>query len=386
MSSMSDLGWGGRHDGDGAAHARWHELVRSAGRADGTAAVDGPGSTPAPGAAGSPQGTEAAGSSQGAGAVLSPQSSGATPVEHLALLGFRSDEGVRRNAGRVGAKEGPTALRRALSSLALHGPLGCGTVALVDHGDVETVGEDLEDGQQRAADAVRAALDAPGNRLTIVLGGGHETAWPSYQGLLASARMRPGALPTVDDAPAGSSHPSSGARPRWGVLNLDAHFDLREAPAPTSGTPFAQMAAAEQAEGRDLAYAVLGIAEPSNTAVLFSRAEQLGVRWMTDLEVLEGGREAVTAFIEEFVADLDVLYLTIDLDVLPAATAPGVSAPAALGVDAALILHAVRVAAASGKLALLDVVELNPTLDVDQHTARAAARLIHEAAVTVTAR
>src|SRR5690625_7090679 len=72
--------------------------------------------------------------------------------------------------------------------------------------------------------------------------------------------------------------------PRWGVLNLDAHFDLREEERPTSGTPFAQIAAAEREAGRALDYAVLGIAESSNTAVLFERARALGVRWMTDLE------------------------------------------------------------------------------------------------------
>jgi formiminoglutamase len=85
-----------------------------------------------------------------------------------------------------------------------------------------------------------------------------------------------------------------------------------------------------------------------------------------------------------FAAELDVLYLTIDLDVLPAAVAPGVSAPAAYGVPLPLIAAAVRAAAGSGKLALLDVVELNPHLDVDGRTARSAARLIDEAVRTVT--
>src|SRR5699024_1423972 len=78
----------------------------------------------------------------------------------------------------------------------------------------------------------------------------------------------------------------------------------------------------------------------------------------------------------DFAHDLDVLYLTIDLDVLPAAVAPGVSAPAGLGVETALVAAAVRAAAATGTLALLDVVELNPALDIDGRTARTAARLV----------
>jgi formiminoglutamase len=109
------------------------------------------------------------------------------------------------------------------------------------------------------------------------------------------------------------------------------------------------------------------------------------VQWWADEQCLAAGAEGITRFVEEFTAQLDVLYLTIDLDVLPAAVAPGVSAPAAHGVPLPLIAAAVRAAAATGKLALLDVVELNPSLDVDSRTARAAARLIDDAVRTVTA-
>lgn len=62
---------------------------------------------------------------------------------------------------------------------------------------------------------------------------------------------------------------------------------------------------------------------------------------------------------------------------LPASVAPGVSAPAGLGVPAHVILAACQAAAASGKLRHADVVELNPAFDVDSRTARTAARLIH---------
>lgn len=332
-TSARAAAWSGRVDGDGPEHARWHQRVRIEDVA------------PAPW--------------QGTGPGQGQQ-------EHVAILGFRSDEGVRRNRGRTGAKDGPAALRSALSPLALHGPLAAGDVALIDCGDAQTVGEDLERGQQQAADRISAALDRPGNRLTVVLGGGHETAWASYLGLIGSGRG-----------------PAAGER--WGVLNLDAHFDLREEQRATSGTPFAQMARAEQAAGRRLRYCVLGIAEPSNTRTLFDRAHELGVRWMSDLDCIQAGPAGITQAVEDFARDLDVLYMTIDLDVLPAATAPGVSAPAGLGVPLPLVLSAVRAAAGTGKLALADVVELNPALDHDGRTARTAARLIDEAVRTTLA-
>lgn len=366
--------WSGRHDGDGPEHARWHQLVQVMGL-HGHDEADEPAAEP-----------------------------------HVALLGFRSEEGVRRNQGRVGAAEGPVALRRALAPLALHGPLARGEVGLHDLGDAETLGEELEAGQAAAAELTARALDRPGSRLTVVLGGGHETAWSSYLGLVGS-RKGPGAgtstgtgagagtgtgavtgtdtragtgTGTGTGAAAGAAVPgTTSAERRWGVLNLDAHFDLRDEPQPTSGTPFAQMAEAEEAAGRTLHYAVLGIAEPSNTGALFATARRLGVQWWTDEQCLAAGADGIRDVVAQFAADLDVLYLTIDLDVLPAAVAPGVSAPAAYGVPLPLIAAAVQAAASSGKLALLDVVELNPALDIEGRTARAAARLIDDAVRTV---
>ena len=48
-----------------------------------------------------------------------------------ALIGLASDEGVRRNQGRTGARKGPVALRKALANLAWHGH-----APLYDAGDV----------------------------------------------------------------------------------------------------------------------------------------------------------------------------------------------------------------------------------------------------------
>ncbi len=77
-------------------------------------------------------------------------------------------------------------------------------------------------------------------------------------------------------------------------------------------------------------------------------------------------------------ARCDQLYLTLDLDVLPAAQAPGVSAPAAYGVALAQIEALAECVRDSGKLRVIDIAELNPRIDSDGRTARAAARLLHQ--------
>ncbi|OFI38398.1 formimidoylglutamase [Arthrobacter sp. SW1] len=298
--------WTGRFDGDGEEHRRWWQAI--------TPYTDGDASS---------------------------------RTRPAVVVGFCSDEGVRRNKGRVGAAAAPAAIRSALGPLAYHLDR-----SVFDAGDVVVEGEALEAGQERAGAVVSALLD--GGNLTVVLGGGHETAFASYLGV------------------AGSDAVASGKR--LGVLNLDAHFDLRDEAVPSSGTPFLQMARAEAAAGRELQYAVVGISEANNTRTLFDTAERLGVKYLLDEDCSAG---AVEQFVASFLDGIDVLYLTIDLDVLPAATAPGVSAPAAYGVSLPVISAVCRQVAASGKLLHLDVAELNPEFDVDSRTAKVAARLVN---------
>lgn len=275
---------------------------------------------------------------------------GAAEPGDVAFVGFASDEGVRRNKGRQGAAQGPDALRRALASMALPQPLRA-----LDAGDVVVDGDALEAGQQRLGAAVAHLIDA--GHPVVVLGGGHEVAYGTYSGLERTRAVRAGG--------------------RLGVLNLDAHFDLRDDARPSSGTPFLQMARNEARHGRDLNYSVLGISQAANTETLFRTAESLGVRYLPDTECGLLDLARVEAFTDAFLAGCDLVHLTIDLDVLPAAVAPGVSAPAAYGVPMEVVERVCARVAASGKLVVCDVAELNPDFDVDARTARAAARLVH---------
>lgn len=263
----------------------------------------------------------------------------------VVLVGFASDEGVRRNHGRTGAADGPASIRATLASLSDPG------LRLFDAGDVVVEDGELEAAQVRLGGVVRGIREA--GLLPVVLGGGHEVAFGSYLGW------------------AGGDG--------WGILNLDAHFDLRE-PGPgaasgTSGTPFRQAAAAEGIAGRGLPYAVVGLSRANNTRVLFDTADSLHTTYLID-EACDP--ESVRRFVRGFLTRVDRVHLSLDLDVLPAAVAPGVSAPAGFGIGLDAVRAAMVAVAASGKLGLLEVAELNPRFDVDARTARTAARLVDE--------
>jgi formiminoglutamase len=306
--------WSGRIDREeGPGPWRWHEAVRA---------------LPA----------EAAGAAAG-----------------TALLGFACDAGVARNHGRAGAADGPAALRAALANLPLRRER-----TLYDAGDVTCDGDALEAAQATYAGRVAALLD--GGHRPVGLGGGHEIAYGSYAGLALhlerSTRFRSRGVPVV------------------GVVNFDAHFDLRGGARPTSGTPFRQIADLAQQRGWQFRYAVYGISEYANTAALFHRARALEVRHRPDDALTLLDREAARRELIEFVGGVEHVYLTFCLDVLPAAVAPGVSAPAARGVSLEVLEPLLDAVAGSGKLRVADVAELNPALDVDGRTARTAARIV----------
>ncbi|HEV3387250.1 MAG TPA: arginase family protein, partial [Gemmata sp.] len=115
----------------------------------------------------------------------------------IVLLGFACDEGIRRNNGRLGAVDGPKAIREALANYAWHQ-----NVPVYDDGDVSCSDGNLEAAQQRLAEVAAMTISA-GHR-PLILGGGHETAWGTFQGIIA-------ALPEA----------------KVGVINIDAHLDLR---------------------------------------------------------------------------------------------------------------------------------------------------------------
>lgn len=328
MTKVSDFidvppaAWTGRHDGAGEEHLRWHERVRLLGEDSQNSAAD------------------------------------------VTVLGFASDEGVERNQGRRGAAEGPAAIRSALGSLSLLTPVA--SIDLADAGDVTVTDDRLEEGQERLGQAVAAVIDS--GSLPIVFGGGHEIAFGTYRGVARSARR---------------SAPGQGSEnkpAKLGVLNLDAHFDLRSAPRATSGTGFRQLLELEEEQGSEVSYAVVGISEAANTQALFDTAEKYGVKYLLDTDCGVTRRAEVLDFVQSFLAENDLIYLTVDLDVLPAATAPGVSAPAARGVHLEIIEAVCDLAAASPKLAAADIAELNPAFDLDGRTAKTAARLAHRIA------
>ncbi len=274
------------------------------------------------------------------------------------LLGYPNDAGVIANKGRPGASGGPNALRQALAPLPWQLPGN-----LIDYGDCD-IGDTLQKTQRSYADCVAKCLES-GSRV-IGLGGGHDIAWGSWQGLKQCAGDK-----------------------RVGIINLDAHLDLRRCDALTSsGTPFRQIAQWCQAHSQPFHYACLGVSEASNTTALLNYARESGTRMLRDFRFNADRAAAVAGSLLD---EIDELYVTVCMDVFPAGSAPGVSAPAALGIPAAEVVIFLRwlgdeVNKRNIHWRLSDIAELNQAYDKGNKTSRLAARMCYELARAMPAR
>jgi formiminoglutamase len=271
---------------------------------------------------------------------------------NFVFLGFSCDEGVRRNQGRVGAAGGPAAIRQAMSNFADHFPED---VQLYGGGDVICGNQRMEEAQAQLGRKVEMLL-RKGYR-PIVIGGGHETAYGHFLGI----------------------HPHLKPGEKLGIINFDAHFDLRSyAYGTTSGTPFLQIADDLEAAGQEFHYLCLGIQEAGNTRKLYQTAQERGTTYISAQSLLYGDAAANQEHLRRFMDSVDQLYLSIDLDVFATAYAPGVSSPTALGLNPQVVLPLLQQVMGSGKVMSLDVVELNPVVDLGGQTARLAAALIYQ--------
>lgn len=263
------------------------------------------------------------------------------------IHGFAVDEGVKRNKGRDGAAMAPDVLRKAMSNFPVIKP----EQKLLDFGNIRSGANNLEQAQSDLKEAVAKGLSQGGK--SIVFGGGHGVLYGHFSALRQAFPQQ-----------------------KIGIINFDAHFDNRipEKGVGTSGTGFWQIAQQEK-----LHTLHIGIQRNSNTQQLFRTANNLGMRYILADELFEQNLPSLSSRLKSFIEEADLLYCTICLDVFNSAIAPGVSAVAYNGIFADhSFMSLYRQVLSNEKLRALDVAELNPNYDIQNHTAKLAASLVNE--------
>ncbi|MDX1625554.1 MAG: formimidoylglutamase [Wenzhouxiangellaceae bacterium] len=252
----------------------------------------------------------------------------------IGLLGLADDRGVALNGGRTGAAGGPRAFRRALAGYgaARSVALADFDVPVVDLGDI-VPGDSLDETHDRVTATVRAMLDA--DLMPVGIGGGHDMAFPELRAVVDGLT-----------GPAGLDLDG---------IYFDAHLDVREEPG--SGMPFRAIVE----HGGIGTLALHGFDPLSNTPEHLAWFRDHGGN-LVDWPAHQWPRSSAQ-------------FVSVCLDVVAMAEAPGVSAPAPAGWPAARLAEYVEQAGRQPAVCCFDIMELSPPYDEQDRTARLAAHL-----------
>jgi len=292
----------------------------------------------------------------------------------VSIVGVRLDLG----AGRRGTDMGPSAVRLA----GLHEHLKrAGFNDIRDLGDVDTPAlETLVETDPKArhlpeitavcrklGKTVRGIMD--NGRVPVVIGGDHSCAIGTFSGIAAHYR---------------------GQKVQPGIVWVDAHGDMNTPKSSGSGN----------IHGMPLAH-LLGMGKPALTDLLFKGAkvpadravlvgirdldyrervviEKSGVRVFTMKDIDEHGMPRV---MREAIAiasgpDDEPFHVSFDVDGVDPQYAPGVGTPAAGGLTYREAHLAMELVAETGRMCAVELVEINPILDVGNRTGCLAMELI----------
>ena len=271
----------------------------------------------------------------------------------FAFIGFCSEQGVKRNKGRVGTALAPDFIRAQMSNFPC---TFSQEVKFYDAGNILCDEISMEEGQRLLGLAVEKILDL--KLFPIVLGGGHETTFGHFQGQLADLKKKKDSL-------------------GMGIINFDAHFDLRPYDnGPSSGSMFRQIADIYKKEDAVYHYLPLGIQEHSNTVSLFKYAKEIGADYILAKEIQNSNYSVILEKIDTFLYECDSAYITICTDVFSSAFAPGVSATQSLGLDPEVVLPLIKHILRTRQVRGFDICEISPRFDQDNTTANLGAVLI----------
>jgi agmatinase len=275
----------------------------------------------------------------------------------VVILGAPFDEGVTY---RPGTRFGPRAIR-----LGDHSGVGSRThmeagidpraaLTIYDYGDIEVIPADLLASHALLRETV-GIIQRTG-AISIVLGGDHSLSAPVMQGLA-------------------DVHGADG----YAVIHFDTHADTGFEGGMTidHGTPFFRGVNEGFMRGDHIFQVGLRGTWPNPSEFDWMRAN--GFHWRTMDEVTERGLNAVVdEAIAYTTAQAPLIYLTVDIDVLDPAFAPGTGTPEPGGLSTRELLPVLRRIASSVDLCSMDIVEVSPPYDHAEITAMAAHRIVLE--------
>jgi len=284
---------------------------------------------------------------------------GYNKADHV-LIGCPQHEGVQRNSGRIGAAEAPDKIREQLFKLQMPKSTG---IKIFDAGNIKTdifnnlMEDDILD-ESESSDALNKIHDAltlsvetflKDGKNVIVLGGGNDISFADVRALYKAV---------------GSCS----------VINVDAHLDMRISENMTSGTPYRKLVEGHYLKPEN--FYEFGIRKESNSKNYIEDAEKMGTHTHYLPDILEEGASASFKGVLNNIDD-NSFFFGLDMDVIQAADAPGVSASSPMGLSGREVIDMVYLARQKENLRILEITETNPTYDIDNRTVKLVAQIIY---------
>ncbi|BEL03639.1 agmatinase [Actinoplanes sichuanensis] len=269
----------------------------------------------------------------------------------VAIIGVPFDAGV---SYRPGARFGPTHVRESSRLLRPYNPAAdvspFASQQVVDAGDLAVNPFSLDEAITQVEAGARAMLERAGR--LVSLGGDHTIALP----LLRAVAAKHGPV---------------------AVVHFDAHLDTWDTyfgASHTHGTPFRR--ASEEGLIDTSGCLHVGTRGPLYSSRDLHDDRELGFHVVPSVEIDDLGARGIVERIRDRVGDRPV-YLSIDIDVLDPAFAPGTGTPEAGGMTSRELLATLR-GFADLNLVGADVVEVAPAYDHAEITGIAAAHTVYE--------
>jgi formiminoglutamase len=280
------------------------------------------------------------------------------------IWGYADDRGVDRNKGRIGASEGPDAIRQYLYNFVMPSSSLRKSWKIIDLGNLRSWSLTLTEAHKTARNFI-SRVRATGARI-VTLGGGHDWAFSDF-----------------------ADFPTSFQEERKHLINFDSHLDMRPTSndpenAEHSGSAFRSILEGNEFLNKNLRLSVVGLQRHCNapTHLQWAEGQRVGMLFLEDLSL--GAQEQWQEITEKLDLEKppsspessDVFAISVDMDCFSQAFAPGVSAPQPYGLDPRILQKVLL--KLGKKTRQMGIYECCPKYDLDGKTSRLAARMIFD--------
>lgn len=274
-------------------------------------------------------------------------------ISGAALIGAPLSKPSISHSGACFAPKTIRAMLDAYSTYAIGKEYDMHESVLYDCGDIEMHVTNIQESHERIKRTIEMITKQSPNMIPIVLGGDHSISFPSIEGFANS-------------------------KGKIGIIQFDAHHDLRNLQdgGPSNGTPFRSLLENKVVTGERLIQ--IGIRDFSNARAYHEYAKEQHVTvytmdhvWRRPIKDIV--RESIEILRKQGVTNI---YVSVDVDVLDQAFAPGCPAIGPGGMDSITLLRAIEELGKEPLVSAMDIVEIDPTLDFRDMTSRVAAQII----------